>query len=46
VAEAIDRGYRDAPVDVEKETPLDPGDLPASCPYTAEQILDPAALPE
>jgi hypothetical protein len=45
-ASAVARAYRDAIVDVQKETPLEAGDLPAACPYTAQEILDQAFLPD
>ena len=46
IGDAIARAYRDALLDVEKEARLRADDLPASCPYTREQIFDPAFLPE
>ena len=46
LAEAVGRAYRDALIQVRKETPLDRDDLPPTCPYTPDQIFDPAFLPE
>ena len=46
VDQAIGRAYRDALVEVQKETRLKRQDLPAACPYTPEKIFDPAFLPE
>jgi hypothetical protein len=45
IDEAIGRAYRDALVEVQKETRLKREDLPAVCPYTREQIIDPEFLP-
>ena len=44
--DAIARAYRDAIADAQKETSLNEDDLPATCPYTPEQIFDPKFLPE
>lgn len=44
--EAIARAYRHALRQVLKETPLSERDLPADCPYSEEQILDEAFLPQ
>ena len=44
--DAIADAYEDALTDVQKETPLNEGDLPTDCPYTKEQILAADFLPE
>lgn len=46
LTEAIARAFKHALVEVQKETPLREEDLPAVCPYTPEQILDPEFLPQ
>lgn len=46
LGEAIGRAYQDAISDVQKDTPLTEDDLPALCPYTAEQVLEAEFLPE
>jgi ribosomal protein L29 len=46
LADAITEAYADAISDVQKATPLDEDDLPAACPFTAEQILDTDFLPQ
>lgn len=43
--EAIAEGYESSLDSVIRETPLDYKDLPDTCPYTAEQILDNDFLP-
>jgi len=43
--EAIARAYKDALVEVQKETTLSEDDLPTNCPYIGEQIFDPDFLP-
>ena len=40
LAEAIERGYQDGLDLVGRETPLDPQQLPQSCPYSETQIFD------
>jgi len=46
MAELIDEAYPDALADALAETGLRPQAFPAACPFTAEQILDPAYLPD
>ena len=46
MAELIGEAYPDALADALAETGLRPQAFPAACPFNAEQILDPAYLPE
>ena len=42
----VKEAYEDAILIILKETPLDESDIPASCPYTFEQVMDDDFWPE
>lgn len=46
LGDTLSNAYEDAVLIVLKETPLDESDLPASCPYTVEQVMDNHFWPE
>lgn len=46
LVEAIEKAYQKSVLLVVKETPLSLDDLPAQCPYTLDQVMDPNFYPE
>ena len=46
LVEAIEKAYQKGILLVAKETPLSLDDLPAQCPYTLDQVMDPNFYPE
>lgn len=46
LVEAIEKAYQKSVLLVVKETPLSLDDLPAQCPYTLDQVMDPDFYPE
>ena len=46
LVEAMNKGYQKSVLLVVKETPLSLDDLPAQCPYTLDQVMDPNFYPE
>lgn len=46
IYESVEEGFLDSKDLIEKETPIDLKLLPATCPYTFEQIMDDAFYPE
>ncbi|MFS8837211.1 DUF29 domain-containing protein [Synechococcus sp. R6-5] len=46
LVEAMNKAYQKSVLLVVKETPLSLDDLPAHCPYTLDQVMDPDFYPE
>ncbi|MGY2795257.1 hypothetical protein ACVWVQ_002337 [Thermostichus sp. MS-CIW-36] len=46
LVEAMNKAYQKSVLLVAKETPLSLDDLPAQCPYTLDQVMDPNFYPE
>ncbi|MFS8804246.1 DUF29 domain-containing protein [Synechococcus sp. R55.6] len=46
LVEAMNKAYQKSVLLVVKETPLSLDDLPAQCPYTLDQVMDPDFYPE
>ena len=46
LVEAMNKAYQKSVLLVVKETPLSLDDLPAQCPYTLDQVMDPNFYPE
>ncbi|MFT0797727.1 DUF29 domain-containing protein [Synechococcus sp. R5-12] len=46
LVEAMNKAYQKSVLLVAKETPLSLDDLPAQCPYTLDQVMDPDFYPE
>lgn len=46
LVEAMNKAYQKSILLVVKETPLSLDDLPAQCPYTLDQVMDPDFYPE